>query len=102
MILLHLEFEQPVDISTAEIKAIYAKHGPELDDPLVQTSGERELLIRSKNLSFETKNAIEEDIRQLYGDFRELRFESVGPAVGAQITCQASQAAAFSALGILF
>lgn len=99
--LLQLEFDQPVNISTAEIAAIYAAQDPDLDDPLVQTSGERGLLVRSKEMSTDTKNAIEEDIRDTYGDFTELRFESVGPSVGAQVANRASAAVALAAVGIL-
>lgn len=99
--LLQLEFDQPVNISTENIKSIYASYGSELADPLVQTSGERGLLIRSKSMSAEAKNAIEADIREAYGDFTELRFESVGPSVGAQVADRATQAVALAAVGIL-
>lgn len=99
--LLQLEFNQQVDIGTARIKEIYANNDPELDDPLVQTSGDRGLLIRSKSMDADTKNAIEADIQEEYGDFTELRFESVGPSVGAQVANRASQAVALAAVGIL-
>ncbi len=99
--LLQLEFNQSVDISTARIKTIYATNAPELDDPLVQTSGERGLLVRSKSMDGETKDAIEADIRDEYGEFTELRFESVGPSVGTQVANRASQAVALAAAGIL-
>jgi preprotein translocase subunit SecF len=99
--LLQLEFNQPVDIGTEEIKAIYAAQDPALGDALIQTSGDRGLLIRSKEMSAETKNAIEAEIRDRYGDFTELRFESVGPSVGAQVANRASTAVALAAVGIL-
>ncbi len=100
--LLQLEFDQPVNISTAKIKEIYASHDPDLADALVQTSGDRGLLIRSKQIGdTELKNAIEEDIRQEYGDFTELRFESIGPSVGAQVANRATEAVALAAVGIL-
>ncbi|RME48957.1 MAG: protein translocase subunit SecF [Chloroflexi bacterium] len=100
--LLQLEFDQPVNVSTAKIKEIYASHDPDLADALVQTSGDRGLLIRSKQIGdTELKNAIEEDIRQEYGDFTELRFESIGPSVGAQVANRATEAVALAAVGIL-
>lgn len=99
--LLQLEFDQQIDINTEEVKSIYAERDPELADPLVQTSGDKGLIIRSESMSAETKNAIEVDIREMYGDFTELRFESVGPAVGAQVANRASQAVALAAIGIL-
>ena len=100
--LLQLEFNEPVSISTAEIKSIYAKYGPDLADPLVQTSGDRGLLVRSKRIEdLDTKNAIEADIQAAYGSFEEQRFESVGPSVGAQVADRAAQAVALAAIGIL-
>lgn len=99
--LLQLEFNQAVDVSTAEIKAIYAAQDPELDDPLVQTSGERGLLIRSKSMNAETKNVIKAEIQDQYGEFTELRFESVGPSVGAQVANRAFLAVGLAAIGIL-
>lgn len=99
--LLQLELDQPANISTAEIQSIYAAQDPDLADALVQTSGERGLLIRSKTMDAETKNAIEAAIREKYGAFTELRFESVGPSVGAQVTTRATQAVALAAAGIL-
>ncbi len=99
--LLQLEFDESADISTARIKSIYAEYDAELADPLVQTSGEKGLLIRSKSMVTEDKNAIEAEIREIYGDFTELRFESVGPLVGAQVANRATQAVLLAALGIL-
>lgn len=100
--LLQVEFNAPVNVSTAEIKSIYARHDPDLSDALVQTSGDRGLLIRSKTIpDLDTKNAIEADIRKTYGDFTEQRFENVGPSVGAQVANRAAQAVALAAIGIL-
>jgi len=100
--LLQLEFNQPVSISTAEIKSIYAKYSPDLADPLVQASGDRGLLIRSKRIEdLNTKNAIEADIQAAYGSFEEQRFESVGPSVGAQVANRATEAVVLAAIGIL-
>lgn len=100
--LMQLEFNQPVSVSTAEIKSIYAKYGPDLADPLVQASGDRGLLIRSKRIEdLDTKNAIEADIQAAYGSFEEQRFESVGPSVGAQVANRATEAVVLAAIGIL-
>ncbi|MFQ5340443.1 MAG: protein translocase subunit SecF [Anaerolineae bacterium] len=100
--LLQLEFNEQVSVSTAEIKSIYANYGPDLVDPLVQTTGDRGLLVRSKRIEdLDTKNAIEADIQAAYGSFEEQRFESVGPSVGAQVADRAAQAVALAAIGIL-
>lgn len=99
--LLELEFNQPVAISTDTIKSIYTKQDPNLTDTLVQTSGDRIVLIRSKQIDSSTKLAIEEEIRKTYGDFVERRFEAVGPSVGLQVARRAAQTVVFAAIGIL-
>ena len=97
--LMELEFAEDQDIKPAEVKALYDKRG--LTDTLVQTSGKRGLLIRSKVLDSETKLAIQEELRQMYGDFTELRFEAVGPSIGAQVSQRAAWAVMAAAVGIL-
>lgn len=99
--LMELEFDQPVTISTETIKSIYTQQDPDLSDTLVQTSGDRIVLIRSKEIDSPTKLAIQEEIRKVYGDFVERRFEAVGPSVGLQVANRAAQTVVLAAVGIL-
>jgi preprotein translocase SecF subunit len=96
--LLELQFEQPVVPS--EVRQIFADNGF-LGTTVQTTSGDRAILIRSKEMEPEEKQAIIRDLDQEFGSLEELRFESVGPAVGAEVTRTAAIAVAVAALFIL-
>lgn len=96
--LLEVEFAR-AQIGPAQVKEVFAEHG--YGDTMVQTSGERLFLIRTKNIDSETKRAIEADLEERFGDFTELRFESVGPAVGEEVQRRALYAVGLAAIAIL-
>jgi preprotein translocase subunit SecF len=97
--LMELQFHEAQNLLPGEVKVIYDRHG--LNDSLVQTSGEDIVLIRSKQMDAELKRAIQEELREKFGPFTELRFESVGPSVGVEVSRRASYAVLFAAIGIL-
>jgi preprotein translocase subunit SecF len=98
--LWEVQFQQQVP-SPADVKERFAEFG--YGDAIVQTSGANGILIRSKEIPSEgpTKGQIAEALRQQFGEFTELRFESVGPAVGQEIAARAVVGVALAALGIL-
>ncbi|MBI3286652.1 MAG: protein translocase subunit SecF [Chloroflexi bacterium] len=96
---LELSFVQGSSIPPAEIVEIFAVQG--LTDTKVQTSGEGTLLIRSKVIDPSIKQQLGETLRQRFGEFSELRFESVGPTVSSEVQRQAVLAVAAASLGIL-
>ncbi len=96
--LLELQFEQPVQ--PADMRAALAEQG--FAGSTVQTTANAQtLLARTKPMQQEEKAQIMEALRATYGSIEELRFESVGPAVGAEVTHAASIAVAVAALFIL-
>ena len=97
--LIELQFAEAKNIQPGDVKAIFDRH--EMGDTLVQTSGEDVVLIRSKHMSSETKGEILAEIEKQYGEFTELRFESVGPSIGEQVSQRASYAVILAAIGIL-
>jgi len=97
--LLEVEFAG-AEIGPAQVKEVFAEHG--YGDTMVQTSGERVFLIRTKNIDSATKTAIEADLEERFGDLTELRFESVGPAVGEEVQKRALYAVGLAAIAILF
>jgi len=97
--LLEVEFAR-AQIGPAQVKEVFAEHG--YGDTMVQTSGERVFLIRAKNIDSATKTAIEADLEERFGDLTELRFESVGPAVGEEVQQRALYAVGLAAVAILF
>lgn len=85
----------------SQVRSVLANF--DLGDSIVQTSGESGVLIRSKEISSgsDEKANIEKALRETLGDFTELRFESVGPAVGAEVAQQAIWAVVLASVGIL-
>jgi len=97
--LLELQFHEARGIQPAEVKAVFGRHG--LTGTLVQTAGEDAVLVRAKPMDSTLKKAIEEELRERFGDFTELRFESVGPSVGREMGRRAAYAVALAAIAIL-
>ncbi|MFC2023540.1 protein translocase subunit SecF [Chloroflexota bacterium] len=96
--LLELRFDQPVVPS--EVRQVFVSNGF-LGTTVQTTTGDQTVLVRSKSMEPEEKQAITSDLRQEFGPLEELRFESVGPAVGAEVTRTAAIAVAVAALFIL-
>ncbi|MFQ6058303.1 MAG: protein translocase subunit SecF [Anaerolineae bacterium] len=96
--LLELQFEQPVQ--PAQVRQVFVDRG--YTDTAVQTAaGERNVLIRSKPLDSATKVQIEAALEEKFGPLTELRFESVGPTIGREVTRAALIAVAMASLTIL-
>jgi len=96
--LLELRFEQPVP--PAAVRQVFVDH--DFSGSTVQTtSDEQMILIRSKPMTSETKDEIVSALEAQYGAVEELRFESVGPAIGAEVTRTAVIAVTVAALFIL-
>jgi preprotein translocase SecF subunit len=96
--LLELRFDQTVQ--PAEVRQVLADRG--FAGTTVQTTlDEQTILVRTKPMDPETKEQIMDGLRGEFGTVEELRFESVGPAVGAEVTRAASIAVAVAALFIL-
>ena len=97
--LLELQFKATRAVEPGDVQTILAQNG--FEDSLVQTSGSNDIVIRAEEMNSATKARIENAIESRYGAFTELRFESVGPAVGAEVARAAMIAVAMAALGIL-
>ena len=98
--LLEVSFEGSTAPSTAQIVAIYENLG--ISDPLVQRVGENETSVRSKAIDEATKGAIVLEMEERFDlQATVLRFDSVGPAVGAEVAQRAAGAVGLATLGIL-
>lgn len=102
---MELQFDQPVQ--PAQVQQIFANfsyNGLDFKDTAVTTAnqlGQETILIRSKFLEDEAKPLIEEQLRSELGDFKELRFDSVGPTIGREVGQAASYAVVAAAVAIL-
>jgi preprotein translocase subunit SecF len=93
-------FQKPVDV--AIVRQIFVDNG--IGDVAVQTSQkgtEQGLLVRSKAISPDVKATINAALQSAVGSFTELRFETVGPVVGQEVTQKAQLAVVAACLGIL-
>ncbi|MCS7285853.1 MAG: protein translocase subunit SecF [Anaerolineae bacterium] len=87
--LMELRFEQKV--SPERIYTIFTNLG--YGDTTVQTTAdEKTALIKCKTLDEEAKVKVQEELRKEFGPFEELRYESIGPAVGREVTRAATLA----------
>jgi protein-export membrane protein SecD/preprotein translocase SecF subunit len=103
--LMELQFEEPVQPGDVrQIFIDFTYDGTDYQDTAATTSeqlGTETILIRSKFLSDEAKAELQDRIRTQVGDFEELRFDAVGPTIGAEVTRAGTYAVAAAAVAIL-
>ena len=103
--LMELKFDQPVQ--PGEIRQIFTDFSfndqdfKDTDVTTADLSGQETILIRSKFLNDEAKSAIQAQIQSQVGDFEELRFDSVGPTIGREVTQAGAYAVLAAAIAIL-
>ncbi|MBE7471806.1 MAG: hypothetical protein DPW09_13510 [Anaerolineae bacterium] len=103
--LMELQFDQPVQ--PAQVQQIFANfsyNNLDFKDTAVTTASQLDqetILIRSKFLEGEAKPLIQERLQSELGNFKELRFDSVGPTIGREVGQAAGYAIAAAAIAIL-
>ena len=95
--LLELRFEETVQ--PEQVRQALAEN--DFPGSTVTTTADDTILVRTKEMDPATKAGIMDALEQQFGAVEELRFESVGPAVGAEVTRTAGIAVAVAALFIL-
>ncbi len=96
--LLEVRFDQPV--LPGEVREVVESQG--IQDPRVQTAGDGQtVIIRTKPIDTEAKAALEGALQERFGPLSEQRFETVGPAIGREVTRAAVGAVAAASLAIL-
>lgn len=97
--LLEVQFEG-AGLANAELVQLYEDAG--IDDAQVQTTENGTLLIRSSFLDNETRDIVLSEMRaQSGGEVTVVRFDSVGPSIGAAVTSRAALAVAVAALAVV-
>jgi preprotein translocase subunit SecF len=94
-----VQFAEGVSVRPAQLTELFAEHG--FGDTLVQSSQGNVFLIRSKTLDAVTRNAMQAEMETRFGEFTELRFESVGPSVGGEVQRRAYLVVGVAAVAIL-
>ncbi|MGB8984595.1 MAG: protein translocase subunit SecF [Anaerolineales bacterium] len=98
--LLEVQFADGKDLANAEIVQLYENAG--IDDAQVQTTDNGTLQIRSSFLSNEVRDEILNTMRtQSGGEVTVIRFDSVGPSIGAAVASRAALAVAVAALAVV-
>lgn len=99
--LLELKFDKPQTFQTDEVTKIFGQFGLNSNEVVIQQSGNDTLVIRTKEIDNATKGRVEEILAERFGKFTELRAESVGPAIGTEVTQRAATAVTLAAVAIL-
>jgi preprotein translocase subunit SecF len=87
--------------TTEEIIVVYERAG--IEDVQAQTSDTGSYIIRSQFLENETRDAIIQSLTESIGEVNVVRFDSVGPSIGEQVTTRGALAVAVaSVLVVLF
>ncbi len=98
--ILEVRFDSGSAPLPAEVVKLYDDKG--VSDPLVQSAGEADIIARSKPIDEATKaDLIDEMNARFKGPITVLRFDSVGPSVGAEVAQRATGAVGLAALGIM-
>jgi preprotein translocase subunit SecF len=87
-----------------QVFANFSYNDTDFKDTAVTTAnqlGQETILIRSKFLEGDAKSLIQEQLRTELGNFKELRFDSVGPTIGREVGQAATYAIAAAAIAIL-
>lgn len=95
-----LEVQLTDNIPSADLVQLYENAG--IDDAQVQTTDSGTVLIRSSFLNNETRDLILSEMReQSGGEVTVIRFDSVGPSIGAAVASRAALAVAVAALAVV-
>lgn len=98
--LVEVHFETGKAPSLEELRSIYAEQG--FPDAEPRTSGDNEFVIRTKHIDDAVNKRIIEALSENSGgEVTVLRFDSVGPTVGLEVTRRAVGAVALASLAIM-
>ncbi|MEE8638185.1 MAG: protein translocase subunit SecF [Candidatus Margulisiibacteriota bacterium] len=95
--LISLRFPESVPVH--EIREILAKH--DLEQSVIQKSGERDLYIRTEEIGRKLRVEIIGELRDRYGEVELLEADSIGPVIGKELSAQALWALLLASLGII-
>jgi preprotein translocase subunit SecF len=98
--LLEVRFESGQLPAPGSVHELYEQLG--VPDAQVQTTGTDTLLVRSSFLNDENRSNIVSNMEQRFSDeVTVLRFDSVGPTIGAEVTSRAAGAVGVAALAVV-
>lgn len=98
--LLEVRFESGRRPPSAEVVGLYEELG--VADALAQSAGEQDMTVRSRTIDEATQRRILDEMESRFdAQVTLLRFETVGPSIGAEVAERAAGAVALATVGIL-
>jgi preprotein translocase subunit SecF len=98
--MLEVKFQSGNLPQPADVIGVYDQLG--LKDSRVQTTNEGTLVIRSRDMTNDTKTQVVSAMEKRFNDkLTILQFDTVGPAIGKEVATNAAIAVGLAALGIL-
>ncbi|HSB89797.1 MAG TPA: protein translocase subunit SecF [Anaerolineales bacterium] len=98
--LLEIHFDGGTPPAPAEVVAFLDEQG--VQDPIVQTAGTSDLIIRSKTIDESIRLPLLDNLAARFGGpLTVLRDERVGPSIGSEVAKRAAGAVGLAILGIL-
>ncbi len=98
--LLDVRFDSGIVPQPSQVVLLYGENG--FSDPIVQTSGNTGMVIRSLEMTDGQRNQLVSAMESRFGTTITIqRFESVGPSIGQEVAKRAAVAVGMAALGIL-
>ena len=99
--LLEVRFESGIAPLPAEVIQLYSSLG--VEDVQVQTTGDATIFVRSTFLDDTTRSQLISEMETEFGEeITVLRFDSVGPTIGQEVTARAGMAIAVAAVAVVF
>ncbi len=95
--LTELKFDQPYDIN--KVREVLNKQN--IGSYQLQTSGNDGILIKTESLDQTQHQAIEKQLSEDVGTFKELQFQSIGPVIGKELKKDAFYQLLLVSLGIV-
>jgi preprotein translocase subunit SecF len=98
--LLDIRFDSGIVPQPSQVVLLYGENG--FSDPIVQTSGNTGMVIRSLEMTDSQRNQLVSEMESRFNSTITVqRFESVGPSIGQEVAKRAAIAVGMAALGIL-
>lgn len=98
--ILEVSFPQKQGVSVPEIKE--ALQDLNLENLTITQAGQGSVILKTKPVEQEKKETIVKKLQEKIGETQELRFETVGPTIGRDLTKKAAIAVILASIAIIF
>lgn len=83
--LMELHFQDPEKFANYSQEKLQESLGGLYEPEVIQSAGEQRILIKGKEIDNQNKDQLVSKLSQTYGQIEVLRFETVGPVLGAEL-----------------